>query len=222
MAYDLEEQEQIDTLKAWWKQNGNMVTWMVIAALSTYIAWSAWTSYQKNQSSAASGLYEEVQRAATAKENAKVQAATAALVDKYGRTTYANMAALAAAKSAFDANDLKAAKTQLTWLLEHAATVEFKALANLRLASIALDEKAYDEAHKYLSGEFPLDFVADVADRKADIFVAQNKITEARESYHVALTKTTEKNPGRQLIQIKLDAIGGAPEVKATVSTEKK
>ena len=97
MAYDLEEQEQIDTLKAWWKQNGNMVTWMVIAALSTYIAWSAWTSYQKNQSSAASGLYEEVQRAATAKENAKVQAATAALVDKYGRTTYANMAALAAA-----------------------------------------------------------------------------------------------------------------------------
>ncbi|MDP3668582.1 MAG: tetratricopeptide repeat protein [Telluria sp.] len=222
MAYDLEEQEQIDTLKAWWKQNGNMVTWLVIAALSTYVGWSAWTNYQGKQSSQASTLYEEVQRAATAKENAKVQVATAALVEKYGRTTYASMAALAAAKSAIDANDLKAAKTQLTWLQANAATAEFKAIANLRLASIALDEKAYDDGLKYLNGDFPADFAADVADRKADIFVAQNKIAEARASYQVALAKATDKNPGRQLIEIKLDAIGGAPEVKATVPAEKK
>jgi predicted negative regulator of RcsB-dependent stress response len=125
------------------------------------------------------------------------------------------MAALVAAKSAFDAQDLKAAKTQLNWVIDHAPTTEFKSLAKLRLASILLDEKAYDEGLKVLSGDFSSDFESSVADRKADFFVAQNKIADARTSYKLALTKANEKDPGRQLIQIKLDAIGGAHEENA-------
>ncbi len=222
MAYDLEEQEQIDTLKAWWKQYGNLVTWLLIAALSSFAAWTAWNTYQRNQAAQASTLYEEVQRAVGLKDNAKVQGATAALVDKYSDTAYATMAALAAAKSAFDSNDLKVAKTQLTWAIDHAHTKEFKALAKLRLTSILLDEKNFDEAAKVLAGDFPAAFEADVMDKKADVFVAQNKIKEARDMYKNALDKMGEKHAGRQLVQIKLDAIGGAAEVKAAASSEKK
>lgn len=222
MAYDLEEQEQIDTLKAWWKQYGNLITWLLIAALSSFAAWTAWKNYQLGQASQASTIYEEVQRAAASKDNAKVQGASANLVTKFAGTSYATMAALTAAKTAFDANDLKTAKTQLSWVVEHGHTKEFQALAKLRLAAIFLDEKNLDEALKTLSGEFPVEFEADVLDRKADVFVAQNKLKEARETYKSALDKMGEKHVGKQLVQIKLDALGGAPEMKVAVTSDKK
>jgi predicted negative regulator of RcsB-dependent stress response len=129
---------------------------------------------------------------------------------KFGKTVYAEMSALAAAKAAFDANDLKSAKAQLQWVMDHGKDEEYKAIARLRLAGILLDEKSYDEGLKLLSGEFPARFAGMVADRKGDLLVAQNKIAEARAAYKLALEKTEPNDPGRQLIQVKLDAIGGA------------
>jgi predicted negative regulator of RcsB-dependent stress response len=211
MAYDLEEQEQLETLKDWWKKNGNLITWLVIIVLAAYAAWSGWHRYQNNQAAQASVLYEELQKSVAAKDNAKVQRAAADMQDKFEKTAYAQMSALAAAKSAYDANDMKAAKAQLQWIIAHGRDDEYKAIAKVRLAGILLDEKAYDDALQLLAGEFPQQFAGIVADRKGDILVAQNKIAEARSSYQAALDKTDEKDPGRQLIQLKLDAIGGAP-----------
>ncbi len=124
------------------------------------------------------------------------------------------MSALAAAKSAFDSNDFKTAKAQLQWVADKGSN-EYKAVAKIRLAGILLDEKAYDEGLKVLAGDFPVEFVGVVSDRKGDILVAQNKLDEARAAYQAALEKTDAQNPGRQLIQIKLDAIGGSPVKKA-------
>ena len=146
MAYDLEEQEQLATLKAIWKQYGNLITWLLIIALSTYAAWTQWNNYQSNQSGQASQLYEEMQKSVSAKDNVKVQRAANDLKDKFASTSYASMSALIAAKSAFDANDLKAAKLQLQWLIDSSKNEDYKALAKIRLASIALDEKNYDAA----------------------------------------------------------------------------
>jgi predicted negative regulator of RcsB-dependent stress response len=125
------------------------------------------------------------------------------------------MAALAAAKAAFDANDLKTAKTQLQWAIDHGDD-EYKAIAKLRLSGVLLDEKAYDQALAQLNGEFPAQFAAEVLDRKGDILVAQNKLAEARTTYQAALDKMAKNHPGRQVVQVKLDAIGGAaPAPKA-------
>lgn len=214
MAYDLEEQEQLASLKAWWNQYGNFVTWLLIIALAGYAAWTGWNYYQRTQAAQAGQLYEELQKAATAKDNAKVQRAAADMTEKFGRTAYAQMGALAAAKSAFDANDLKAAKGQLQWVVEHGSD-EYKAIAKIRLAGILLDEKAFDEAMKMLAGDFPEAFAGAVADRKGDILAAQDKIEEARSAYKLALDKTDQKNPERQLIQLKLDALGGAADKTA-------
>lgn len=210
MAYDLDEQEQLASLKAWWNQYGNLVTWLLTIAFAGYAAWSGWNYYQRTQAVQAGQLYEELQKAVEAKDNAKVQRIAADMADKFSRAAYAQMAALAAAKSAFDANDLKAAKAQLQWVAEHGSD-EYKAIARIRLAGVLLDEKAYDEGLKVLSGDFPVPFAGAVADRKGDILVTQNKIEEARAAYKLALEKTDQKNPERQLIQIKLDAIGGEP-----------
>ena len=211
MAYDLEEQEQLASIKAWWSRFGNLATWLLILALAGYTGWSGWNYYQRNQSAQASQLYDELQKAFTAKDAAKVQRAATDMIEKFGSTAYAQMGALAAAKTAFDANDIATAKTRLQWVAEKGRDSEYKAIAKIRLAGILLDEKAFDDGLKLLNGEFPPQFAGAVADRKGDILAAQNKTEEARSAYQLALEKTDQKNPGRQLIQLKLDAIGGAP-----------
>lgn len=210
MAYDHEEQEQLASLKSWWAQYGNIVTWSLLIVLAAYAAWTGWNSYQRNQTAQASQFYEEFQKAVTAQDKEKVQRAAIDMQSKFPRTAYAQMTALGAAKFAFDANDLPTAKAQLQWIIDKGENDDYKAIAKVRLAGILLDEKAYDEGLKLLSGHFPEQFASLVDDRKGDIFVAQNKLDDARTAYQTALEKTEQKSPGRQLIQIKLDAIGGA------------
>lgn len=210
MAYDLEEQEQIASLKAWWDRFGNVVTWLIIVVCAAYAGWSGWDYYLRNQSAKASQLYEEVQRAASAKDNAKVQRAAKDMEDRYGRSAYAQMAALVAARAAFDANDLNTSKAQLQWAADHAQDDEYRALARIRLAGLLLDEKAYEDGLKVLSGDFPAAFAGEVANRRGDILAAQNKTEDARSAYREALQKTDGASPGRQLIELKLEALGGA------------
>lgn len=209
MAYDLEEQEQLAALKAWWKQYGNLVTWGVIALLAAYAAWSGWKYYQREQASKATVLYEEIVKAVEGKDQARVARATNDIRDRYARTPYAAMGALLAAKSAFDADDLKSAKAYLQWVIDQGSGEEYQAIARLRLAGLLLDDKAYEDGLKLLSVSFPEQFAGLVADRRGDLLVAQNKLDEARTAYQAALEKTDAKNPARQLIQLKLDALGG-------------
>lgn len=210
MAYDLEEQEQIASLKDFWKKHGNLITWLAIIVLGAYAAYNFYTAYERDQALDASVVYEQQKQALKAGDKAKVLRASADLQEKYGRTVYAQMGALAAAKAAFDAGDLPAAKTQLQWVLDN-GNDELASVARLRLSGVLLDEKKYDEAAKVLEGEIQPRFKADLSDRKGDILVAQGKIAEARAAYQAALDAMDKQAPGRQLVQIKLDAIGGAP-----------
>jgi predicted negative regulator of RcsB-dependent stress response len=210
MAYDLEEQEQIANFKAFWNRFGNLISWVLIIALGSYAGYNFWNSHQRGKAAEASGLYDQLVVAGQANDNAKAQRMAADIESKYEGTAYAPMAALSAAKTAFDASDLKTAKAQLQWAADHGDD-EIKSIARLRLSGVLLDEKAYDEALKVLNGEFLPQFGAEVADRKGDVLVAQNKLPEARTAYQSALDKMDKKHPGRQIVQIKLDAIGGAP-----------
>ncbi len=155
MAYDLEEQEQLATLKAWWGKYGNLISWLVAAALASYAAWSGWNYYQRSQSAKAAALYEEIVKAAEQKDLTKIARASADMKDRFSRTAYAQMAALTAAKAEVDAADMKAAKAELQWTAEHGRGDDFRAIARLRLAGILLDEKSNEEGLKVLSGEFP-------------------------------------------------------------------
>ncbi|KQQ96659.1 tetratricopeptide repeat protein [Massilia sp. Leaf139] len=208
MAYDLEEQEQIATFKAFWSKYGNLITWVLILALGSFAAYNFWNSHTRKQAVEASALYDELTDAVTAKDNAKSQRIASDIQSKFKRTTYAQMSALAAAKTAFEANDLKTAKTQLQWVIDN-GNDEYKSVAQLRLAGVLLDEKNFDGAMKLLNEKHLPQFSAEVADRKGDVLVAQNKIADARAAYVAALAAMGPKHPGTQLVRIKLEAIGG-------------
>ncbi|HAV37209.1 MAG TPA: hypothetical protein DCX52_12805 [Massilia sp.] len=209
MAYDLEEQEQIASFKAFWSKYGNLITWVLIIALGSFAAYNFYNQHVRKQSVEASALYDELTDAVTANDNAKAQRIASDIQDKFKRTAYAQMSALGAAKTAFEANDLKTAKTQLQYVVDNGDD-EYQSVAKLRLAGVLLDEKDYDGAMKLLDGKFLPQFAAEVQDRKGDVLVAQNKIADARNAYVAALAAMGPKHPGSQLVRIKLEAIGGS------------
>ncbi len=208
--YDLEEQEQIDTLKTWWKMYGNLVTGLVMAASLAVVGWQGWNWYQGGQSAKAAAIYGVLEQAAAAGDAQKVKAAAGELAEKFGRTAYASLGAMVAAKQSFDAGDLKTAKTQLIWVAENGKN-EVRDLARLRLAAVQLDEQAYDEALKQLEAAHAAAFDARFLELKGDVLTAQGKKAEARTAYKSALEKIADKpSASRELLQQKLDSLGEA------------
>lgn len=208
--YDLEEQEQIDTLKTWWKMYGNLVTGLVMVASLAVVGWQGWNWYQGGQSAKAAAIYGVLEQAAAAGDAQKVKAAAGELAEKFGRTAYASLGAMVAAKQSFDAGDLKTAKTQLIWVAENGKN-EVRDLARLRLAAVQLDEQAYDEALKQLEAAHAAAFDARFLELKGDVLTAQGKKAEARTAYKSALEKMADKpSASRELLQQKLDSLGEA------------
>ena len=208
--YDLEEQEQIDTLKTWWKMYGNLVTGLVMAASLAVVGWQGWNWYQGGQSAKAAAIYGVLEQAAAAGDAQKVKAAAGELAEKFGRTAYASLGAMVAAKQSFDAGDLKTAKTQLIWVAENGKN-EVRDLARLRLAAVQLDEQAYDEALKQLEAAHAAAFDARFLELKGDVLTAQGKKAEARTAYKSTLEKMADKpSASRELLQQKLDSLGEA------------
>lgn len=209
MSYH-EEQESIDELKAWWATWGNSITWGVLAVLIVGAAWNGWHYWQRRQTTQAAAHYEQLQQAVQAHDQALVARAAGDIEKDYGRTPYAQMAALLAAKAFYDAGDEKGAKAQLQWIVDHGRDDAYQATARIRLAGLLLDEKAYDAGLALLASAPAAPFKGLFEDRRGDLLSAQGKRDAARESYRNALLSlATADASERQLIQFKLDALGG-------------
>lgn len=207
MAYDLEEQEQLDEFKAWWKLYGKMVTNLALAALVAYAAYQGWNFYQSKQAVAASTEYQEL--VITDEKDLKgIQEKSAVLMDKYASTPYAGRAALFAAKANYHANEVKSAKAQLEWTVKHAKETSVAAIAGLQLASILAEEKDYEGALKLLDAKHDAGFDGLFADLKGDVLVSMGKPEEAKAAYQLALAKLDPQGKYRTLTQQKLEALG--------------
>jgi predicted negative regulator of RcsB-dependent stress response len=210
MPLDLEEQEQLAELKAWWKQHGNLIVATILAAALGFAGWQGWRWYQASQSSHAAAHFDSLARAAQAGDAKALRDAAGTLIESYPRTMYASMAALVAARFHFDRNDLKAAKAQLEWLIERSPADDFKDIARLRLGAILLDEKAYDEALKLLDAKHAPAYDSQYAALRGDVLVAKNQPAEARAAYQLALEKAAkDQGAFRESVRMRLEALGG-------------
>lgn len=215
---DLEEQEQLDQLKHFWKQYGNLITWALIVVLGVFAGWNLYQRWQQSQASQASALYDEVQRVAKAGDVAKLDRVIADMKDKFPGTTYAQQAALMSAKVYFEAGKIDQARASLSWVAEKSSDEGYQAIARLRLAAVFIETKALDEAFKQLNGVFPPEFAALVADRKGDIFNLQGKKAEARAEYEKAYKTLDDRAEYRRLVEVKLNALGVNPRPDASVA----
>jgi predicted negative regulator of RcsB-dependent stress response len=209
-AYDLEEQEQLEDLKAWWKLWGNTIAGVVIAVCVGVIGVQGWRWWTAQQAERASVLYNAVATAARANDVAKAKDAMTQLADKYGGTAYAARGALLLAATLHEAGDKAGAKAQLASVIDRDSEPELKEIARLRLAALLMDDKQYDEALRTLDAKHDEAFAGIYADIRGDILVAAGRNAEARTAYQTALARIDPKSPYRNYVQVKLDTLGGA------------
>jgi predicted negative regulator of RcsB-dependent stress response len=209
MAYDLEEQEQIDTAKAWWSKYGNTILTIVTVLALAFAGFRAYQWYQADQAAKAATLYEAVKTGIVAKDAAKVKEASAQMFSKFASTAYAQMTALQIAKFYFDQKDLVNAKTMLQFAVDKAQDEEFRHTARLRLAGLLLDEKSYDAGLALLGVTPPAAYVALYADRRGDLLAASNKPAEAKTAYKTAIDTLEDSSPLKETVRLKYNALGG-------------
>lgn len=211
-TYDLEQQEQLDQVKHFWKQYGNLITWLLVLVLAAYAGWMLYQRWEQTRAVEAAGLYEEMDQAASSGNADKVQQAFADLSAKYAGTTFAEQGALLAARAAAETQKADKAKAALQWLVDNGKNDNLVAVARLRLAGIQLDAKQYDEALKTMSASLPEAFAALADDRRGDILLAQGKKDEAVKAYQAAWKALEPEAEYRNLIAAKLTALGHPPE----------
>jgi len=208
MALDLEEQEQVDELKAWWKQHGNKAMVLVSVFALGVAGWSAWKSYQSKQTHEAVVLFEVLRKELPANNVKRIREVAGQIIEKYPRTPYAVDAAMFMAKANFENGDAKSAKTQYQWIIEHAKQTQAKDLAQMRLAIVLLDEKDFSGAIKLLDAKHDSAFDPLYNDIKGDVYALQGLSKEARVAYQAAIATLAKDAPFKNYIQIKLDALG--------------
>jgi predicted negative regulator of RcsB-dependent stress response len=206
--YDLEEQERIAAIKNWWEDNARYVYAAIAAVVIAVAGWRGWEYWNRVQSEEASALAQELGKA---RGDAKKAGDIAqALADKYPRTFYASEGALLAARAAFDAGDLEAARARLDWVVKNGRDVH-KGVARLRLAAVLLDQKKPKEALEVLDASTEPAFAALAADLRGDIHFSQGRLDEARAAYKLAIEKGDARSPTKSLTELKLGALGGTP-----------
>jgi len=210
MAYDLEEQEQLASVKGWWHDNGTRVLTAIAVVVIAGSGWQAWRLWQANQTQQAGAQYEVLLKAAQAGDAKALRDAGGTLVESFPRTLYASMGALVSARFHVERTDLKNAKAQLQWVVDRSPSEELRDLARLRLAAVLFDEKLHDEALALLEAKHAAPLEGQYAALKGDLLVAKNKAADAKTAYRLALEKTGERNAAfRNSVQLRLDALGG-------------
>lgn len=208
---DLEEQEQLDQLKAFWKRYGNPLTWLLIVVLGGFAAWNGWNWYQRDQAAKSSAMFDQLDKAAQAGDVDQASRVFADMKARYPRTAFTEQGGLAAAKVQLDKGKADAALETLGWVGANAVEPEYQTVARLRAAGILLDQKKYDDALKQLDAATAPDFGALVADRRGDVLLAQGKKDDAKAAYTKAWQAMDPTVGYRRLIDAKLTALGAAP-----------
>jgi predicted negative regulator of RcsB-dependent stress response len=218
---NLEDQEQLDELKHFWKSWGDLITWVLIAVLGSYAAWMGWQSYQGKQAAQSAALYDTVERSALSGELALLDRSVNDIEEKFASTTYAQQAALLAARVYNDKDRKADAKKQLTWVIDQASDEGYQTLARLRLAALLVEDKAYDEARKQLTAKTPEAFAPLMADRLGDLAMLQAQPAEAVQHYKNAWKGFEPNADYRRLVAVKLASLGADPEELPATESKK-
>ena len=211
---DLQEQEQIDALKAFWAKYGNLIMWTLTLVLALFAAWTWWQKMERDKASVASTMYGELQSAAAAGDAKRAGQILGDMKSKAAKTTYTQLGALLTAKTEADKGDTADAIANLQWVAQN-GNDENAAVAHLRLAGLLADAKKYDDALKELALVKPASFAALVADRRGDIALAQGQKDAAVKDWKLAYEGLPETAQYRILVQAKLTAQGAAPAASA-------
>ena len=207
------DNEQAETIRKWWDENGKSIVTGVILGLVAIFGWRAWQDYTRQQAESASELYQnvlEIINSDTAKDEARV--ISDKIIEDYGDTAYAVLVKLIDARLAVDANDYEAAVGHLRWALENNQETSLEHIIRLRLARALVFQQKYDEARALLKVSDKGGFAASYDEAEADILKQQGDMDGARALYEQALNKRQSANLDTAVLELKLDDLGRSAE----------
>ena len=219
---DLEEQEQLDQLKHFWKRYGNFITWGLIVILGAVASWNGYHAWQRSQAAQAGAMFDEVEKVVRGADVQRAERGFNDMKERFSKAAYTQQAGLLVAKMTYEAGKVDTAKSTLNWLVENAADKGYASIARLRLSALLLDAKSYDEAVKVLSMGISDEFSALADDRRGDIYTLQGKKAEAKAEYQRAFKGLDEQSEYRRLVVVKLNSLGVDPlaSTKTTTNVE--
>ncbi|SFN23059.1 Putative negative regulator of RcsB-dependent stress response [Formivibrio citricus] len=206
MAFDLQEQEQIAELKAFWHDYGRYIALALVVGAVAFAGSKGWQTWEKSRSLNAAAVYAKAEKAGGDTE--KLKAPVAELKKDYVRTAYAARAALLAAGAAFAKKDLAGAKTELEWVVSNAREASLRDMARIRLANVLMDENKLDEALAQLKSPEEQSFGAMFAETRGDVLALKNDIAGAQEAYKQSLAKLKKDAPNYKFVEMKLESLG--------------
>ena len=213
MAELRSEEEQLEVVKRWWKENGTSLIAGAVLAAAGVFGWNAWQNYQEGKSEAASARYQQLinMTAGTTLEGDQLSAAQTLideLTDDYGNTLYAELAQLLEARLAVQEGDLAAAKQALQDVASNSSRRYVQSLAWLRLARIEVAEGNPEAALGLLDQPISDALAAQQANVRGDAFLAQNQPEQARDAWQTAQSIAQTQNQPLYGVQLKLDDLG--------------
>ncbi len=207
------EQEQVEALKKWWKENGSSVITGLLLGVSILVGGKAWFSYQETQALNASNIYAQMMAASNRNDTEMVRTHANELISNYTSSAYASLSSLLLARLAVQDGELAAARSQLQWTLDHANSAEVKHTARMRLVRVLIAQQEYAAASQLL---------ASVKDQGAnrylytelegDLALAEDRPARAAKAYKQALDQMPAQAPNRAFLTAKYENLGGAAE----------
>ncbi len=222
MTAHLTEEEQLETLKRWWAENGKSTVIAVVLAVAGYLGWNSWQDSHQANAEQASATYQTLMEALanepgqelSEEQVANVTHLAGELKEKHKGNLYASQAAMFLAKLAVDKGDLDGAAAELQWVIDRDVDKAVTLLARARLARVKIAQQDYAAALALVQETRNPAFTATFAEIRGDILLQQGNTQEARAAYRLAMDNLVPGLEGRaQLLQIKLDDLQTSPVV---------
>lgn len=204
------EEEQIEALKTWWRENGKSTIAGVVVALLLVFGWKAWQQHQADKTAAASALFDNLVAASHANQGDLTtdQQATAnhladTLISDYAGSTYALFALFYKAQLAVVAGDLPAAEQALRTVISQSEELPILAQAKLRLAKVLYAQDRYDDALAQLDNQNDAGYL----ELKGDIYAARSELQQALSAYQQAQQLNQQSQAASPILAMKIQQL---------------
>ena len=202
------EDEQVEAIKKWWKENGPAIITGVVLGLGGLFGWRYWQTQDQSKAEEASTGFQEMRSLALDDHTSDAMLIGDRVISRFVDTTYAALTALAIAKIEVDDEDLDGAARRLQWVIDNSGLAEIKEVAQRRLARIYLAQGKHDDAWDTIVGQQTEPPLVSLHELRGDILVARNESDEARREYLKALSLAEAMQADFAILQLKLDDLG--------------
>jgi len=206
----LTDRQQADVVRKWLRENGGFMLGGLVLGLGGLFGWNQWQDYRDTQAEQASALYENFAGELRGNRMTRADELFAELGSTFGSSPYFDQARFLMAKSYLDRNEFDTAADHLAQIIADTQSAGLAHIAGLRLARVRLHQQRFDDALGILEAMDPDSaFAARYYDVRGDVYVAMNRIEDARGEYQSALA--AERQPpvvDRVYVQAKLDDLG--------------